>query len=100
MKKSSRFLGLAVTAALLAGASTAAFAQDAQEEVNKQIAKLIGDAISSRVSARALDAAGQGQNLILPHPANYLLLRFRPASGLCRGALPVVALEGMIRACR
>ena len=50
-------MALAATAAFLAGASSAAFAQNAQEEVNKQIAKLIGDAISNRVSAKALDAA-------------------------------------------
>ena len=60
MKKNSIFVALAATAAFLAGASSAAFAQNAQEEVNKQIAKLIGDAISNRVSAKALDAAGQG----------------------------------------
>lgn len=60
MKKNSKFVALATTAAFLAGASSAAFAQNAQEEVNKQIAKLIGDAISNRVSAKALDAAGQG----------------------------------------
>ena len=47
----------ALAAFMAAGASSGAFAQNTQDEVNKQIAKLIGDAISNRVSARALEAA-------------------------------------------
>ncbi len=57
MTTNSKKLATAVTATFLAVFSCTVFAQNVQEEVNKQIAKLIGDAISSRVSARALDAA-------------------------------------------
>jgi hypothetical protein len=39
-----------------------AHAQNAQEEVDKQVAKLIGDAISSRVAARAAEDAGAEKN--------------------------------------
>ena len=60
MKKNSKALAITTVAAFLATASSVAFAQNAQEEVNKQIAKLIGDAISNRVSTKALDAVGQG----------------------------------------
>ncbi len=58
--KNSKNIAATTLAVFLATASSVAFA-DAQEEVNKQVAKLIGDAISNRVSARALDGAALGQ---------------------------------------
>ena len=62
MKKNlQKLLVTALTVFVAVGASSVTFAQNTQDEVNKQIAKLIGDAISSRVSARALDASAPGQ---------------------------------------
>lgn len=45
-------------AAILAMCSGAAFSQGAQEEVDKQISKLIGDAISSRISSSIVSESG------------------------------------------
>lgn len=51
MKKIKKIIGLAIVSTLLA--SVSARADQEQDEVNKQIAKLIGDAISTRVAADA-----------------------------------------------